>query len=78
MSVNLLNQFAEQFGLVDPINQVCKVPLNMKVKSTDWPNWRQKDAVKEAVLEKVKSIVDFKQELLARERKEILDRIQEE
>ena len=41
----------------------------MKIKSADWPNWRQKEAVKEAVMEKVKSIIAFKQELLAQERK---------
>lgn len=77
-SVNLINQFAEQFGLVDPATLACKVPLNMKIKNADWQNWRQKDTVKEAVLEKVRSIVEFKQDLFNRERKAVLSQIEEE
>lgn len=62
-SINLIHEFTEQFGLIDPKNLKCRVGCNMKVKKADWPSWRQKDAVKEAVLEKVRQIVDFKKEL---------------
>lgn len=49
ISVDLICSFAEQFGLVDPESQTCKVPLNMQIKNQEWSEWRKKDAVKEAV-----------------------------
>jgi hypothetical protein len=76
-SVNLIHEFTEQFGLIDPRTLKCRLGCNMKVKKADWPNWRQKDAVKEAVLEKVRQIVDFKKELFQTERQRILDSIEE-
>jgi len=50
----------------------------MKVKKADWDKWRHKDAVKEAVMEKVRQIVEFKRELFQSERQRILDSIEEE
>ena len=77
-AVNLIYAFTEQFGLIDPRTQKCRVACNMKVKKADWASWRQKDAVKEAVMEKVRQIVDFKKELFTSERQRILDQIEEE
>jgi hypothetical protein len=59
-AVNLIYKFTEQFGLIDPKTHECKVPLNMRIKQVNWDHWRQKDAVKEAVFEQIKRIIDYK------------------
>lgn len=77
-SIGLIKEFTEQFGLIDPSTNECKVPLNQVVQKEDWENWKQKDAVKDSVSAIVKGIVEFKQQLFQDERQKIFDKLDRE